>query len=79
MKYLINVEDSFNDALWNAWLNTVVDYEQNVLTNGVYPEDHSIISLQKKQRYNFLLPDPYKHILEFESEQDFLCFMLKWG
>ena len=79
MKYLIDIDSPFNESLWQAWMNTVHDYEQNVLMNGVYPEDDSIISLQKKEKYNFLLPDPYRHILEFESEKDFLCFMLKWG
>lgn len=77
MSYQVRV-GLYNDALWKAWLNTVRDYEKNVLQGKSYPSDNKIVK-QKKKRYNFLLVDLDRKILEFESEKDFVFFMLSWG
>ena len=78
MSYIVDFDDHTRPELWKAWLNTVRDYEQNVLKGKAYPEFSKIVK-QKKERYNFLLIDPNRKILEFESEKDFIFFMLKWG
>ena len=79
MSYIVNVNyTSSNDILWKAWMNTVHDYEKRVLNGKQYPSNSTIVK-QKKEHYNFNLLDLDEKIIEFESEKDYVCFILKWG
>jgi hypothetical protein len=77
MSYTVTIKP-LDHHLWKAWMNTVHDYENNVLKGKRYPSKEKI-QKQKKEKYNFLLTDMSKKTLQFESEKDFMFFMLKWG
>jgi hypothetical protein len=79
MSYIVDFDDIDKPELWNVWLNTVRDYEKNVLKGKRYPANPKKITKQKKERYNFICHDVGVRTLEFESEKDFIFFMLKWG
>lgn len=62
------------------WIKVVQDYEDNVLGQrfGNYPNSETEIA-QKKQRYGFTQePSGAMKWIEFESEQDYAWFMLRW-
>jgi hypothetical protein len=79
MSYIVDFDDIDKPELWKAWLNTVRDYEQNVLKGKRYPRNEVKITKQKKEAYNFICHKVGVRTLEFESEKDFVFFMLKWG
>lgn len=77
MSYIFKIN---NESSWKVWMNTVHDYERNVLKGKRYPKNRKKIVKQKKERYNFICNDDTPtRMLEFESEKDFVFFMLKWG
>jgi hypothetical protein len=60
-----------------AWMNVVWDYERNVLKGKSYPKEKTL-SAQRKKLYKFTLEPDHNHIT-FESEKDYIWFILKWG
>jgi hypothetical protein len=77
MSYTITISPYDRD-LNKAWMNTVYDYEENVLRGRRYPKFTKYLK-QKKKRYNFWVSSTYTDTLIFDSQKDFVYFMLKWG
>ena len=74
MSYTI---DKF-DISGNAWMNTVWHYERDILKGKSYPRNPKTLAKQRKKLYNFTMESDGNKIT-FDSEQDYVWFILKWS
>jgi hypothetical protein len=71
------VIDKFD--LGTAWMNIVRDYERrysHLIMVGA--KRHKDIDKHRKMLYGFQMLS-CGNLVEFESEKDYLCFLLKWS
>lgn len=66
--------------LGNAWMNSVWDYEDNVLGGRTvsYPNDETL-NAQKKDRYGLTYCPENPNYVVFNSEKDYMWFVMRWS